>query len=188
MELDRSARHVIKRSSVARRLASDDGAMPQESWGGRSGGSYGSWVRLIGMDISPSSARPAPPTVGEPVPGTPLETLHGTLPNRILNALLRAAYTTVEEVEAAADSELLGIHTLGWPSVTSIRDVIAESQIDMRHTGDITEVVLDGAQVRELAILLATLAAYADARQQRDKSDRAKAFLEALLGSEAAGP
>jgi hypothetical protein len=110
-----------------------------------------------------------------PVPSRPLETLKGSLSSRILNMLLREGFTTVEQVAATPDEVLLKMPLLGLPSITAIRDAIAAAEA-AAHVPD-GEILLDVDQVRELAVLLSTLAGYAEAREQRDVAHRARTFL-----------
>lgn len=76
----------------------------------------------------------------------------------------------------ASDAELLEIRHMAAPSIASVRDAIAALQA-VAYPADAT-IVLAGDQVRELFMLLTTLAVYADARGRRDVARLARAFLD----------
>jgi hypothetical protein len=109
---------------------------------------------------------------------TPLQLLRPTLGNRICHALLREGYTTVEQVAATPDADLLDIAIIGPGSVAVLRKVIPYRD---PVTGRSTPVLaLSSDQIVELEELLDALISYATASGGRDIARRADAFKDSL--------
>lgn len=114
-----------------------------------------------------------------PTPGTPTETLSCWLPNRMVNALLRDHFTTVEQIAVVPDAALLTIRGVGASSVAPIRDAIIAATGDVHDNRPVLR--LASEQQRELVALLSILTDHAQALDDHDTAARVQAFLTYTL-------
>jgi hypothetical protein len=102
---------------------------------------------------------------GPEVADTPISSLQPTLGERIPNLLMRNGYQTIEQVAATPDRDLLRVSKMGRRSLAELRAAISISPA----AGQVPDraVTLDVDQVRELRLLLGTLARWAWTRTSR---------------------
>lgn len=95
------------------------------------------WVRRGDREVGCCRCNPAGPVIDRPAPemiapapppehaptGAELERLPG-VNTEILGALVHAGYTTIEQVRAASDAELLAISGIGPVRLAKIRGII----------------------------------------------------------------
>lgn len=116
-----------------------------------------------------------------PTPGMPVETLSRWLPSRILNALLRDGFATVEEIAAVPDEALATIRGLGSLSIPALREAVTAAGVSTLHPPQPPALTLTGAQQRELASLLTILTKHSRNLNDHDTATRARAFLTHVL-------